>query len=171
MIENSVVSGRIVTLAATLYVARQVRSMTLAVWEAYVDYRIEAISDLHAAAYEAIETDFDFWWSDKPTKCITNRLLEGDVLPDEVKESGDLYDATRSILEDLQDKARHLAAHAYVGQVEHELIVSLPKFRGTRDTLLEQRKEHEAELDDERTLLIEAGLDVDELEARFVSSV
>lgn len=170
MIENSVISGRIVTLAATLYVARQAHSMSVVVWEAYVDRRIEAIDRLHAEAHAAIKTDFEFWWSGEPARRITARILEGDLLPEDVKQFKDPQDAIVFILEDLQDKARHLAVHAYIGQTEHELIVDLPKYRGARHTMIQQREEHEAELDYSRELLMEADVNIDELEARFAST-
>lgn len=160
----------LVSLAAFIYCSKFVIAFSLnTIRRVYQRYAEEAKA-IHDRAYDEVKSSFDFWWTGAPAKTVRAALLGKLLVPEEIREH--LPDQVLdSLLAQAMDSYRiaalHLAIHARMKQSEGRFLNTLPKLYGLRQQMLQERDEHEETLEDQRTLLISVGVDVEALETDF----
>lgn len=169
MTEIPVFTIIIVTLAATLYCATAVGRLVKRATHWYVANGFKRIAKLHHDTYREIQTDFDFWWNGEPVKVITESMRNRVVLPGAPEELQEM--ARQPFVEKCRESALHLAVHARMTAAERQMITKLPKLYGLREQMVENHDDHEESLNEERTLLLELGLNTEELEKHFAPAV
>ena len=173
MVELPYLTVVLVSLAAGIYVLKEAKHYFTKAVMAYIELRVGVLKHLHEATYNAIKTEFDFWWSGDSSQRLRKHLTEKMPIPPELREQmpSEMLDVMISPqMDEYRDIALHLATHARMGDGDLTLIHSLPKFWGLRRIAIEQREEHQADLDEDRAKLIEAGVDTIQLESHFAPS-
>lgn len=168
MSEIPVFTVVIVTIAALLYCVKEITRYIERHVEQAVAKQLQALNNLHGITASEILESFDFWWSGKPSKTVRSAILKklpGGMLgqlPDDLRDA--MVDEK---LNQYKSAAHHLALHAHMNNAEWSLIGKLPKRHGIRENMLENREQHEEDLNEARQHLLEAGVDVDALEKHF----
>ncbi len=170
LIELPFVTVLLITIATTIYCTEKFAAFAAAIVESRARKRVEPLRELHQQTYDEIRTEFDFWWNGEPVQSTRNGVLNELPVPADVLDQ--LPQGIRSMMveqkvDQYRSEALHLAAHARMRSKEDALLAKLPSRGNLRATLLEQRREHEDELEQARTQLLGVGIDVEQLEKQF----
>lgn len=170
MVELPYLTVVLVTLAAAFYCGERLNQLASNFVMRRISQRLRALEELHEATYREIRTEFDFWWSGEPQQAVKQAVIKQAPLPLEVIESmpPEMIDSiTQSIALDHRDAALHLAVHARMAESEQSLMDSISNSQGLRDKIKADREDHENDLERMRTMLVAAGVDINDLEAHF----
>ena len=137
-----------------------------------LQYRLKRVlhefEKIHSDAAKQIDDlSFDLYWSNV-SDAVKANLMTRVVIPEEIKDMipteaiDDLIDPR---LREIRGIARHVALHALIGDKERTFLKTVP--RRIREELAEVIDEHERNLDQQCTALIDVGIDVSALQAHF----
>lgn len=171
VLELSAVSVTIITLAAALYVGNQLAEFMNYWRKARINRIIAAFEKIHEAAFDDVDNvSFDLYWDDV-SDVVKQHVKESNLLmPEELRDiipTEMLDHVIQPQVREARSIARHLAAHARMGNKEASFAKKLPKMH--REALTQIITDHEKDLDKQRSLLISVGVDVSALERHFAS--
>lgn len=165
MTELPFVTILVITVAATIYCAKQVLEMADNYKKSRAFKKLEELVKLQETALEEIETDLDLWWSDGPSEKVQDFAKQHLPFPEEMREllpEEMIQGVTGPVLKQCYEAALNLAVHARLRNKEEQLIGQLPA--RVRQDFLESYETHKRKLDNARTQLVEAGISIEELE-------
>lgn len=153
-----------VAIAALLYIAEVVMRGVKQFNARKIQLLIEQHEAMHTNATKAIEGAFEVWWRNGPEQAVRSKALtQLRSLDDTSMLNAVLY--TEVIVGRVRGIAMHVALHIYMRVSEQKFIARVPaKIRRPVEKFM---TDHQGELDEQRKLLLEYGIEPEALEKRF----
>lgn len=157
-----------VTLAAMIYCAKAAQEMYQLFQVKRDSHYLKQLDELKENTYAEIEDTFDLWWltaARDAVRTATRGLISEDALeamPDSIVDT-----LINQRVNDYRRYALHLAMHARMDPQEKAFLNRLPKQSQVRKQMSDDRAEHERLLTEQRSVLLDAGVNIETLESQF----
>ncbi len=172
VLELPAITIALITLAAAFYVGQRL-SETMVTWQRVRINRILTdFEKIHEVAFDDVDTvSFDLHW-DGISDIVKHYAKKSNLLvPEEIRDimPPEMVDQlVQPQLIEAHNVARHLAVHARMGNKDRQFASRL-RSKLHREALTQIIAKHEKELDEQRALLVNLGVDVSALERHFAS--
>ena len=172
VLELPAITIALITLAAAFYVGQRL-SETMVTWQRVRINRILTdFEKIHEVAFDDVDTvSFDLHW-DGISDIVKHYAKKSNLLvPEEIRDimPPEMVDQlAQPQLIEAHNVARHLAVHARMGNKDRQFASRL-RSKLHREALTQIIAKHEKELDEQRALLVNLGVDVSALERHFAS--